>query len=212
MVEVAERGQSAKSRIIEAAKEMFFARGFSKVKVDEIAESLGMSKKTIYSCFKSKDKLLDAVLEWNLAEVYRKKEEIMNSSAGYMDKLYGIFSLITDTVSQISPKFMADLGRDRPDLWKKIEEFRRKNIISTFSKLIDEGIGMGMIRKDVEKDIFILVLLNSVRGIINPETLSRHSLTGAKAFNGITRIVFDGILTDAAKSRSKALFVSSGAR
>jgi AcrR family transcriptional regulator len=190
-----------KVRIVSEAREVFFARGFAKVKVDEIAKRLGISKKTIYSNFKSKETIVEAVMERHFTEVGAKLETVMRSTSGYMEKLYGVFAIATDTVSQVSPKFMDNLKRKRPDIWKKVEDFRRKSVLTTFSKLIEEGIKFGMIRKDLEKEVALLVLLNSVQGIINPETLSKHSLTSAEAMNGIMRIIFDGILTDTAKSR-----------
>jgi AcrR family transcriptional regulator len=191
-----------RNRILDISKEIFFARGFSKVTVDELAEKLGMSKKTIYAHFKSKDEMVSSVLERHMAEVVKKRDEILNSPADFMERLYNLCALISDAISQKSPEFMADLQKRRGDLWEKLEEHRRANILSTSSRMMDEGVRLGLIREDVEKDIANLVLLSSVTGIINPHTLAAHSLTGAGAFDGIIRILFDGILTDTARLRA----------
>lgn len=50
-------------RILDAAFECFYRSGFSRVSVDEIAEKAGLTKRTVYSHFESKDQLAAAVFE-----------------------------------------------------------------------------------------------------------------------------------------------------
>ena len=51
-----------RQRIVGAARRHFFAHGFRTVTMDDIAEELGMSKKTLYAHFPSKTALVEAVL------------------------------------------------------------------------------------------------------------------------------------------------------
>ncbi len=188
---------------MEISKKIFFSRGFSKVTVDELAEELGVSKKTIYANFESKDKILSAVLESHMTEIAAKSEEILNSPDDFIDRLYNLCALISDAISQKSPEFMSDLQKNREDLWQKLEEHRRVGVLSTSSRLMEEGMKLGLIRRDVDKDIANLVLLHSISGIINPKTLGKKSFDGARAFDGIMRILFEGILTDKARGAVK---------
>ena len=55
--------EETKERIVQRARDEFFAHGFSKVTMDELCDELGISKKTMYEHFNSKDELLDAVTE-----------------------------------------------------------------------------------------------------------------------------------------------------
>lgn len=50
-------------RILDAAYELFYRKGFTRVSVDEIAASAGVTKRTLYYHFESKDALLASVLE-----------------------------------------------------------------------------------------------------------------------------------------------------
>ena len=52
-----------RERILQAAYELFYAKGFARVGVDAVAEKAGLTKRTLYYHFKSKDDLLAAVLE-----------------------------------------------------------------------------------------------------------------------------------------------------
>jgi AcrR family transcriptional regulator len=55
--------RDARERILAAAYKLFFRQGFTRVGVDEIALSAGITKRTLYYHFASKDDLLAAVLE-----------------------------------------------------------------------------------------------------------------------------------------------------
>lgn len=50
-------------RILDSAYELFYLKGFSRVGVDEIAASAGITKRSLYYHFDSKDELLAAVLD-----------------------------------------------------------------------------------------------------------------------------------------------------
>ena len=55
-------GDRTRRRILEAAYKLFYRDGFSRVGVDAIAEKAGITKRTLYHHFESKDKLLGEVL------------------------------------------------------------------------------------------------------------------------------------------------------
>ncbi len=53
----------AAARVLEVASQLFYERGIHAVGVDAIAEAAGVTKKTIYDRFRSKDNLITAYLE-----------------------------------------------------------------------------------------------------------------------------------------------------
>ncbi len=54
---------STRQHIIDTAYSLFYQRGFGRVGVDSVAEHAGLTKRTLYYHFASKDELLAAVLE-----------------------------------------------------------------------------------------------------------------------------------------------------
>src|SRR6059036_3354584 len=66
----------SRQRIVEAARVHFFSHGFRSVTMDDLAEELGISKKTLYAHFSGKIQLLEAVLEDKFAGVEAKLNEI----------------------------------------------------------------------------------------------------------------------------------------
>ena len=54
--------ESLENQIITNATELFLSKGFKSVTMDDLASSMGMSKKTIYTYFKTKNILVNEVL------------------------------------------------------------------------------------------------------------------------------------------------------
>ena len=65
----AERAQESRRKILESAREIFFRDGFEAANLDEVAQSAGIAKGTIYRHFESKAELYVAVLS-NNADVF----------------------------------------------------------------------------------------------------------------------------------------------
>ena len=58
--------EQQKQLIIKTAGEMFFRLGIRSVSIDDICHELGMSKKTFYEYFESKDELVAQMLHANV--------------------------------------------------------------------------------------------------------------------------------------------------
>ena len=69
--------EDQKTHIIKTAGEMFFRLGIRSVSIDDICHELGMSKKTFYVYFASKDELVAQLLHANVAYIASKMEELL---------------------------------------------------------------------------------------------------------------------------------------
>ena len=63
-----EKEYSTKERIVGIATEIFTKQGFSKTTMDELSAKIGISKKTLYKHFDSKERLVREVVEKLMAE------------------------------------------------------------------------------------------------------------------------------------------------
>src|SRR6476659_11131852 len=70
------KNSSIRQRIVEAARAHFFSHGFRRVTMDDLADELGVSKKTLYAHFPSKIALLEAVLADKFASVEARLKEV----------------------------------------------------------------------------------------------------------------------------------------
>jgi len=63
------RAVSPRERIVRSAAKLFLEKGYDKVSINDIIDSVGGSKGTIYSHFGSKEKLFEAVVQQMCADV-----------------------------------------------------------------------------------------------------------------------------------------------
>ena len=99
-----EKQTSAKERLIEAANRLFYAEGIRAVSVDAIAAKAGITKKTLYYHFKSKDDLIEAYLTARDQPNLALYEEWFTEAEGTVaDKVKAIFERLA--VSARHPKW-----------------------------------------------------------------------------------------------------------
>ena len=174
--------------------------GISKVTLDEIASDLRMSKKTMYKYFPSKEDLLKNIIHARIKRNGKRFTDIMASGKPFGEKLQDIFAFAGREFSASSRQFVIDLRRFAPGLWEDADEYRRKTIISNVRIMIEQGKKEGMIREDLDPDLFVLVFHSAVQDILTPEMLSEQSFSTVQAFQGILRIIFEGALTPDARA------------
>jgi AcrR family transcriptional regulator len=83
---------ATRRRILETAYELFYRKGFARVGVDVVAERAGVTKRTLYYHFRSKDALLAAVLEFHhemaLARIQRWSARLAGDVEAMIDALF----------------------------------------------------------------------------------------------------------------------------
>jgi AcrR family transcriptional regulator len=194
------RQADIRGNVIETSRELFFQYGFSKVTTDEIAAAAGISKKTLYQYFESKESLFWEVMSQAMQEVKDRVEEVMTDEGlDFATKLRRIIELRAEQLNRIKQPLVLDVQRSFPALWKRVEELRRTELEAHLDRLVDQGVREGVFRPDIDKRMLEMVYMSAITGIINPERLSRIPYTAEEATDAIMRIVFTGVLTDEAR-------------
>lgn len=92
---MARSGEDTRERLLNAAYGLFYKEGFSRVGVDAIAAAAGVTKRTLYNHFESKDALVGAVLEHQHQQALARIREWGKSSANTpADFLAAIFEAL----------------------------------------------------------------------------------------------------------------------
>jgi len=194
----------ATQRMITAARRHFFAHGFRGVTMDDLAEELGMSKKTLYASFPSKDALLRAVLLDKFRSVEMDLDGIMaECSSDVLAALHRLLACMQQHTEEIQPPFVRDIRREAPETFNLVEERRRKVIERYFGRLFEEGRRAGIIRKDFPARLMIEILLGTVQAIMNPSKMAELNLTPKTGYSAITTVILEGVLTEKGRPREK---------
>ena len=194
---------SAAQRIVTAARRHFFAHGFRSVTMDDLAEELGMSKKTLYAFFPSKDALLRSVLLDKFRSVELDLDRVASAaSSDVLDSLHQLLACVQRHAEEIQPPFVRDIRREAPEMFQLVQSRRRDVIQRHFGKILDEGRKAGIFRKDISTRLMIEILLGATEAIMNPPKMAELGLTPKIGFLNIITVVLEGVLTDRGRSRA----------
>jgi AcrR family transcriptional regulator len=185
-----------RERIVDAARVHFFSHGFRSVTMDDLAEELGISKKTLYAHFPGKFDLLEAVLADKFAGVEAMLKKV--GHARLHDFPATLRELLAGTqreLDEIKPPFVRDMRQKAPDVFRVVERRRAALIQRYFGKFFVEGQRAGMVRKDVPAKLIIEILLALVQSIMNPPKMEELGMMPKEGFTGILKVILEGALT-----------------
>ena len=185
--------------ILEHARNEFLARGFSKVTVDEIASQLGISKKTLYKSYPSKEELLRASLHSMMRSAGWELERIVSSDKPLVEKLATAMMTMGSYISRLRKESIIDLQRFAPTIWRELDKFRQDHIVSRLVAMVAQARLENLLRPEVHEEVVIQMLIHSIQGIVNPEVLITHSFSAEQATRSIITVIFQGALTDSAR-------------
>jgi AcrR family transcriptional regulator len=89
------RGERARARpreILDAARKLFSEKGFEATRMDEVAAAIGVTKPAVYRYFPGKDRLIEALIEQDIAQPGRAINAWIADHPGPVQELVGGFS------------------------------------------------------------------------------------------------------------------------
>jgi AcrR family transcriptional regulator len=191
-------------RILAAAREILLRDGYSGLTMDGLVAALGMSKKTLYVHFSSKDAMVTAILAATGATVLREVGEILQRQGGFVEKLDGVLRIVAAHVGAIRSDVLEDLQRFAPHLYDEIDAIKVHNIPLGLTRVLKLGVEQGMVRPDIDTGFLVEYWLLVARGLHDPAMLARTQLTPEEAFNKALDLFFSGALTTSGRARIKS--------
>ncbi len=188
-------GAAAVQRVVATARRHFLSQGFRRVTMDELADELGMSKKTLYGLFPSKTALVEAVI---LDKFRRAEADLRRITAASRGDVPGALRRLVAAVQahtqEIQAPFVRDIQRDAPHLFEVVERKRRGLIRRHFGKLLSEGRRARVIRRDIPMPLAMEILLGTVQAVMNPPKLIELGLTPEQGYSAIMSVIFEGLI------------------
>lgn len=189
-----------KPLIIDRAGELFFKFGFSNITIQQIAEELEISKKTIYKYFSSKESLLEAVMEREHLEMEAQLSELVNDdNLDFLDKTKQLSELLVLGNSKFGPQFLKELQKYKFNDWS-YHCNSHERLTLYFEKLLHQGIEQGFICKDTNLPV-VLLIIDCLQGHLTYEKLSQMGFSLNKAIDIIIEIMMVGIITDQGRAK-----------
>lgn len=182
-----------RKRVIAMAGKMFAEQGIRKVRMDDVASALGMSKRTLYEMFADKEELL---LECMKVDQEKKREyaaQVASTANNVLEIVFCLYQYGMEEMKNVNSSMYRDIKK-----YPKVCEFlnwRKAQSAQNSRKFYETGVRQGLLREDINFDIFQFLVDLSMNGFLNDEMLmNRWTLT--EVLDTVVRVNMRGICTE----------------
>lgn len=180
-----------KKKIIEGGMVVYKRKG-PKFTMDDLANELSMSKKTIYTVYRDKKALLYDMVEYTFDEIKAAERAVVEDPRlDTLGKLKGVLGVMPEGFREIDFT-MVDSVRDKyPEVYKRVNE-RIENGWETTLALLKKGKEEGLFR-DVNGTVFQVVYESTVERFLHGNELKKNHIKYMDALNELVDLMIDGI-------------------
>jgi len=154
-----------REQIINTAAELFLTLGFKSVTMDDIANEMGISKKTIYVHFANKTKLVEAVTFELFGRICEGIDGICNTAINPIEQLYDIKMFVMHHLKNEKSSPQYQLKKYYPQIYEllKIKQFEKMH--DSVKQSLQNGIDTELFRPNINVDFISRMYFNGMTGI-----------------------------------------------
>jgi AcrR family transcriptional regulator len=166
--------QPVQERIIEQSTRLFIKMGCKSLTMDDIATSMGISKRTIYENFSDKQDLLSQCVEYFIRRAQDNVNIVLKSSDNILDAMLKTMKCRSDFAGQVKYNFFNEIQKYFPDVYKSTVSIHTKQTFENMEKLLEKGQKDKVIRKDINNTIITILLQEVVMLILDHDTFVKY--------------------------------------
>ena len=163
-----------KGRILETAMKAFAERGVKAVRMDDVAQMLGISKRTLYEIYRDKEELLyQGVLHFD-QEAKKSMNAFIQQASSVMDIILEAYQRRVLRTGTVNPLFYEDIQK-----YPKVTDYlikEREHAYDQFLGFLQRGVREGYFRDDINYEL-VAQMFNAINTfVMTQHLLSRYSI------------------------------------
>jgi len=168
-------------KILNTASDLFLSLGFKSVTMDDLANEMGISKKTIYKYFSNKEELVEATTTFVHNHISETICQITTQGLNAISENFAIKIAFKNIFKKSKTSPMFQLKKYYPKTYKNLIDNEFEMFKECIGSNLEKGINEGYYREDINKDIvlkfyFILVFGLHDNDIFNLENYDLNEL------------------------------------
>ena len=181
-----------KQGIIDGLVVFFRSNSLAESNMDQIAEGLNKSKATLYKYFKSKEEMVDAVIDYKVKMITGFVPILHNADIDYIERYSLSFDLLQTHIRDIGNDFLSDIKTMFPSIYQKVMllvELAVHELSDYYTEGMKRGIFNRLNAKMLSQMDFIFF-----QTLTDPVYLKENDLTLSEAFRDFYDIRCQGLL------------------
>jgi len=178
--------------ILQGTIKVFNQKGL-KFTMDDVASSLSISKKTIYTVFSDKEQLFLSMVDYLFDNIKVSEQQVLeDNSLNTVEKIRRILGVMPESYKEIDFRQLYLLKDKYPKIYEQVE-IRLETGWETTIALLEQGMEEGVIRKK-HIPIVKMMMEAAVEQFFQRDILIQNQITYAEALNEVVDILVDGIV------------------
>ena len=154
-----------KENILQKASALFIQHGFKSVTMDDLAEAMAISKKTLYTHFKNKNQLVQESTFYVFNQACSEMEEIKNKAAHPIEELYSVKSAMLKYYHNERSSPLYQLQKYFPAIYAALKDEEYKQLLILVKSSLSLGVTTGLFRPNINIEFVSRLYINGIRGI-----------------------------------------------
>lgn len=164
--------------------------------MDDIADKLGCSKKTLYVFFKNRRDLVLKVISNDMKKHESAVLKTVNESLHPIDELFKINTISVNKIKTIHPSAQYDLKKYYPKSWEIFDRNNKQLTYKICIKNLKKGIKAGCYRKDINPEIMSKIFSEKIDLVFNGLLFKKAEVSFTEVFNEMINHYILGIVND----------------
>jgi AcrR family transcriptional regulator len=204
--EIPQPRQELREQIVSTALGLFTTQGIKGITMDDIASTMGISKRTLYEVFADKESLLLDCMAMSQSDAMNYMKEVSDKSANVMEVLLRLYQTSLEQLHKVNPKFFEDIKK-YPRVNQEIERRRHAEAAErmAFFRL---GMKQGFFRDDINLAIVNDLVFSQLDQLANSSNELTHKYSFREVYETIMFTYLRGITTDSG-ARMLDMFIQS---
>lgn len=179
-----------KERICSEARQLFNHLGVKTVRLDDIAHKLGISKKTLYLYFDSKEDLVRQMLEGQLNESLDEASAIHAQVTNPIAGALLIWDRLIHYKQTVNPNLLRDIERHYPTAWQLFQAFKTHYINTILVANLRAGVEQALYRPDLQIAVIAWLWIEQSQADVpdkgDEQAIKHHFVRGLLTQRGLT--------------------------
>ena len=184
-----------RDKILEKATDLFLNLGFKSVTMDDLAQDMGISKKTIYSHYPNKNVLVEACTMHVFHEISDGIDHICNLELNPIEELYEIkkFAMHHLKNERSSPQYQ--LQKYFPRIYRSLRGKQFEVMQECVIENLKKGIEIGVYRNNLNLEFVSRIYFSGIGSIKNTELFPAELFDVSKLTDDFLEYHIRGIVT-----------------
>lgn len=184
-----------REKIVHRATELFLSLGVKSVTMDDIANELGISKKTIYVHFENKTQLVEASTLEVFEIISQGIDAICQLQKDPIEEIYDIKKLVMEHLKYEKSSPYHQLQKYYPKIFSSLRSKQYRLMEDCVADNLKRGITLGLYRDNLEIDIISKLYFTSIRSLKDKQLFPLKHFSMSSLMNHYLEYHVRGICT-----------------